>query len=256
MATLQYLSNRQINEAIRGAAEKSVPVTITVRLEEGWASYHSRLLGLDAGHLLLELPQLEQGQPLHDFQPAERAGVSFKLKHHKHVFTGTVAGTEVTCLDDGAELPILRVCSPTKMHRMQRRAFFRAEVPPNRVVRASFWLGGREAEPAGTSPDRPVWSGRVLNLSAGGFQMQIAGNGQTSLEAGENVGVRLIFGAGRETVYADAQFRHVETVGTEMRVGFQFIGLAQTAEGRQALQMIGSKAGEYQRDNAARQRGH
>lgn len=254
MATLQHLSNRQINEVIEMAAGRRVPVTITIRAEKGWASYRSRMLAIREGHIWLELPRDEPETCAHDFSPADKAGVSFKLKHHKHVFTGTVAGVDSGKTDDGCDVQILRVCSPTKMHRMQRRAFFRAEVPPNRIVRASFWPGGREAEPAGTTPERPVWSGRVANLSAGGLQVRCEDIDAEALEIGETVGIRISFGAGDETVYADAQFRHIDVIDDGALVGLQFVGLPQTPEGRQVLQFIGTKASEYQRELAAQQR--
>lgn len=247
MATLQELSIRQIDEAIQAAVDRQVPATITVRLDPGWETYHSHFVALDQGHICVELPRSPDGRPLHGFAPAEKAGVSFKLKHHKHTFTGTVAGLEARPMPDGQELPIIRICSPTRMHRMQRRAFTRAVVPEGRVVRASFWPGGREAEPSPPSPDRPLWSGRVINLSAGGFQLRMPHDAADQLQPGQIVGVRIWLGAGEEPVYADAQFRHRQAADGDVRLGFQFIGLAQTVDGRRALQAIGSKVGELQR---------
>ncbi len=249
MATLQHLSGRQIDDVIRAASERRVPVTITVRSGQSWASLRGRMIDVREGHVWLELP--ESDHRARRFEPADKAGVSFKLKHHKHIFTGTVARLDEAGGEQGEPVPVLRVCSPTRMHRMQRRAFQRVDVPANRVVRASFWLGGRDAEPAGPSPQQPVWSGRVTNVSAGGFQVATADAGPEVLRVGEAIGVRLSFGVGDRPVYADAQFRHAQTEddGTSY-IGFQFIGLAQTAEGRHAMQVIGSKAAQFQREAA------
>jgi c-di-GMP-binding flagellar brake protein YcgR len=137
------------------------------------------------------------------------------------------------------------------MHRMQRRAFLRVDVPHNRVVRVAFWLGGQDAEPTKSNPDRPVWFGRVTNLSAGGFQASCDDEGPKLLESGETVGVRISFGAADQTVRADAQFRHLIESAGKAHVGFQFVGLAQTSEGRRALQMIGSKAAQFHRETTA-----
>ena len=254
MATLQSVGNQQINEVLGAACQRRLPATLTVRTDCGWANYRSRLLATQGGHVWLEMPSAQPDQPPREFQPADKVGVSFKLKHHKHIFTGTVARTDWEVLDDGSRAQVLRVCSPTKMHRMQRRAFFRADVPPNRVVRVSFWMGGRDAEPAGTTPGRPVWSGRVANLSAGGFQVVTEDDVVGCLDVGETVGVRIIFGAGEETAYADAQFRHTDDVNGDLYLGFQFVGLAQTTEGRSTLQLIGNKASMYQRERPTVQR--
>ena len=246
MATLQELNHQQMNEAIRAGAERNVPATVTIRADESWRNLQSRLITLRDEHLLITMPRGDTGRWSHSFSPADKIGLSFKLKHHKHIFSATVAGT---AHDDGAEPsePMLSLCWPTRMHRLQRRVFLRVDVPENRIVRASFWLGGSEAEPAGTSPDRPVWSGRVSNLSAGGFQVFTDPEAARALEVGEPLGVRLVFGAGRDTVYADAQFRHVEHRGEQTLAGFQFLGLAHSSKGRQALQVITTKVSQFQK---------
>jgi len=178
--------------------------------------------------------------------PADKVGLSFKLKHHKHLATATVAGIADWPVGGGLTCRAIGVCLPNKMQRLQRRAYFRADVPANRVVRAAFWLGGREAEPQGTTLTLPVWSGRVTNLSAGGFQIVCGLESVAPLECGETVGVRIAFGAGDGTVYADAQFRHVCRENDEAVMGFQFLGLAQTNEGKDALRIISRKVSEYQ----------
>jgi len=134
------------------------------------------------------------------------------------------------------------------MQRLQRRAYIRAEVPANRIVRASFWLGSAEAEPTGPSPERPVWSGRITDLSAGGFRMSVAAETAVGTDLGDIVGVRIVFGAdGAETVYTDAQVRHIESQSDRAVIGFQFLGLAESAQGRIVLQMIAAKTTEFQK---------
>ena len=249
MTNLRDLPCHQINEAIGSALERKVPVAVTFQHDGAWWSVHSRVVHVEGAHLLLEFPRTQDGQAVPALQPADRAGVSFKLKHHKHIFTATVVGVEeAPDPNGGGSMRVLRVCSPTKMLRLQRRMFQRVDVPPNRIVRASFWLGGCSDEPSGTTPDRPVWSGRVVNLSAGGFQVATGDDVGPSLEVGDNVGVRIAFGAADETVYANAQFRHLEEVGGQRHLGFQFVGLAQSHEGRDALQLIGGKVAQYQRE--------
>ena len=244
MSELQELSVRQIDESLKLATEKQVPVTITLQQDGTWVNIPSRLLALTEKHMLVELPLPEAGVATHEFTPAERIGMSFKLKHYKHLVLVTVAGIVNSPLP-GAVTQAVALCLPTRMQRLQRRAFLRVDVPANRVVRASFWLGGRAAEPQGASA-MPVWTGRVTNLSAGGFQLVCPLDGAARLDIGENVGVRIAFGSGDGTVYADAQFRHLEENQQGVVMGFQFLGLAQTPEGREALRVISSKVAQYQ----------
>jgi len=246
MATLQELTNAQIDEAIRSAVDKQVPATATLRSASGWVNLHTRFLAAAGPHLLLTMPAGEGDAGPRSFALADKVGISFKLKHHKHVFTAVVVASE-TRTEGGETISALRVCNPSKMQRLQRRAFLRVDVPANRIVRGSFWLGGSEAEPAGTTVDRPVWQGRVTNISAGGFQLLTGAECLASLEIGEMVGVRLVFGAGQSAVYADAQYRHTEEREGQALLGFQFLGLPLTPQGRQTLEIISAKVAEFQR---------
>ena len=257
MATLQELTHQQINEAIEAGTQRTVPATVTIRAGKSWANLHSRMLALKDDHLLIAAPLPHEGQPVREFRPADKVGLSFKLKHHKHVFTATVASVDRVRVGDQDDAPVLTLCFPTRMHRLQRRAFLRVDVPPNRIVRASFWLGGCQAEPAGTSPQQPVWAGRVSNISAGGFQIVTQDQPLELLEIGEVIGVRLAFGAGEQTVYADALFRHIIEDDGDLLLGFQFLALAHSRQGRQALQVISTRVSEFQREanGAPRRRG-
>ncbi len=241
MSSIQELSNRQINEAVAEAVDRHVPVMVTVQKGRNWQILPARALALRDLHLLLELGGSRESAPW-EFTPAEKVGVSFKLKHHKHIFTATVIG-----LEQGKAGDVLVVCRPSRMQRLQRRAYIRAEVPANRIVRASFWLGGQASEPNGASPTTPVWSGRVVNLSAGGFQLHVDAAAADDVEVGDMVGVRILFGMGEQAVYGDAEIRHIESLGPKAMVGFRFLGLDQTHEGRKALQIIATKVAEYQR---------
>jgi hypothetical protein len=247
MAILQQLDNRQINEVLAAAVAKTVPLTLTRRQGEGWCSLHSRLLATQGEHLLVEMPTLLHGLSIEEITPAEKLGISFKLKHHKHLFTGTVVGVQRWALPGGEDIEALCICSPTKMQRLQRRAYQRVEVPAGRIVRAAFWLGGREAEPTGGNLERPVWSGRINNISAGGFQLITGIEAMDVIDAGDTMGVRVSFGTAEEAIFADAQLRHVEIAGEQVLLGFQFVGLGQTSEGRETLALISEKVAEMQR---------
>jgi len=245
MSFVNDLTNEQINEVIFLAAERQVPVTVTIRAGERWVNYRSRAIGMNDKHFLLQMPISDSLEYPAEFHRAQQLGLSFKLKHHKHIFAARVAEVNLPGLEAG--MTAIAVCLPTRMQRLQRRAYERVAVPPGRIVRASFWLGGCEAEPAGTTPEAPVWSGRVTNISAGGFMVNAADRPEDTLSVGDILGVRISFGADMETVYADVQFRHVEGEGDESQLGMQFLGLGQSEDRRIALSLIVTKVTEFQR---------
>ena len=246
MAGLQELDIRQIKEVVGEATARHIPTTITLRTEEHWTHLRSRLVDVGDERILIEMPIDENGTP-REFSPADRIGVTFKFKHHKYIFVATVGGAQPLALADGSGIQVLGLCWPTKMQRIQRRAFYRADVPAGSIVRASFWLGGRDAEPAGTTPDKPVFTGRVTNLSAGGLELHTSDPIPEALEVGYLFGLHVSFGTDGEPMFADAQLRRVARDEDHFVLGLQFVGLEQTSEGKKMLRFIASKVSEYQR---------
>ncbi len=242
MPTLKDLTIDEIAEALRGAADREVPVTLTVREDDRWVTCRTCLLSVGDTHLLLQMPVAAEGAPVHEFTPAEKAGMSFKLRHHKYICKVTIVGQARR-----QQEPVLQVCWPNWMQKMQRRAFQRADVPSGRLARAAFWSGTSADEPAGDSPERPVWTGIISNISAGGFQVETDASAAEALDTGEPMGVRLAFGTARKAIYADAQLRHVAPTDGRTMLGFQFVGLGQSGEGRRILQEISSTVTELHR---------
>ncbi len=246
MAKLQTLSNEQINEAVSAAVEKHVPATILVKRDNAWVSLHSRFLAVQGSHLLLAVPKMSGCDDQYTVTPAQKLGVCFKLKHHKHICTVTAVGPETYQLPDSGETQVVTVCWPTRISSLQRRAYQRVHVPEGKVVRASFWLGGIGDEPKCTD-EGLVWTGRVIDLSAGGFQLIANPDEVGDVLVGESVGVRVSFEAGTQAVYADALFRHKESDGDMVRLGFQFLALGQDRKSGCALETVAVKVAEFQR---------
>ncbi len=250
MAGFKESTGRQINEILSLAGKKQVPVTIIVRTEKSWLSFHSRILSVGMGHIWLRPPIGGDVDAAHEFIPSEEVGLTFKLKHHKYICGVKVIGMRALSDSQDGQVPALVVCYPSNIRMLQRRVFERVEVPPGRIVRASFWLGGKDAEPNGASPDSPIWCGQVTDISAGGFQVSAAKSAAASLDVGDLVGVRLVFGVGGHSVYTDAQFRHARDGQSceNVLLGFQFMGLDQTLKGRAALRLIVAKVNELRLD--------
>jgi c-di-GMP-binding flagellar brake protein YcgR len=250
MARLQELDLGQINDALQAAVEKVVPLTVTVRHEGRWVTLRSRFVAVRGNDLLIEMPHEFETETPWEFAPADRLSLSFKLKHYKHLASATVTGIEQMEMVEGLTVPVLCLCAPTKMQRAQRRAYLRADVPDGRIVRASFWLGGVEAEPDGSESDSPVWSGLVGNVSAGGVQIRAHVDVADAVDVGETVGMHVNFGPGQGSIRADAQFRHAEpTDGEDVLMGFQFLGLEASDEGKETLMQIARKVSELRSES-------
>ncbi len=245
---MRRLDIQEINQTITDAIKKHIPLNLSIHSDH-WTNLHSRFLDVRQERLIVELPSSQdEGSPC-KFVPAERIALSFKFKHYKYLGSTCVGGITQFSLEDGTSIPALSLCFPMHMQKLRRRSFTRVNVPEGRIVRASFWSGGKECEPAGPSSEAPVWSGSVKDLSAGGFKVHICADRMPALEVGQTVGVRIAFGPGEESIYTDAQFRYCSPRdGIErFAIGFQFVGLAHTEEGRTVLCTIARKMDEFSR---------
>jgi c-di-GMP-binding flagellar brake protein YcgR len=259
MPVLQELDGGQITSLLHEATARHVPLAVCACRDGRWLGLRSRFIAPKDNRILIEMPVDEKGACPYEFVPAEKIGISFKLKHHKHTCAATVGGVEQFELSDGTAVPVLSICWPAHMNRLQRRSYLRVDVPANRILRVSFWLGGRSAEPTGGSSEAPVWSGTAANISAGGVHVRCRPEAAAVLDVGDVVGMRLLFGLGGESIHTDAQFRRLEQTGGEVFLGFQFLGLGQTRQGVQALRVLSAKVAElqhaasreHQRDKAA-----
>lgn len=246
---MQDLDFQQIAEAIQDAVAKNIPLSLSVQ-NGGWTCLHTRFVAIQDEHILVEPPITPDGAP-YEFVPADKVALSFKLKHHKYLSHARVAGQARYTFDDGEPMPVLSLCYPPHMQRLQRRSFARVSVPAGKIVRVSFWPGGQEAEPTGPSDNTPLWSGIVQDISAGGMRALVHDDEPPAVEIGQTIGLHISFGPGESSICCDAQFRHCDQESGQPNptwsLGFQFVGLAATPEGMKTMRQIGKKMSEFSR---------
>lgn len=246
MSIVQHLSPRQIQECLDEAIRRQAPISLTCRTGTQWHNLHTKFLHSTPQALWLEYPTGAQ-DPVPEIAEGMELGLSFKLKHHKHILNTIVEAVGQFGLADAAEVRAIGVASPQRVQRVQRRAYHRVDVPRNRSVLATFWPGGLPAAAAGNATALN-WEGWVTNISAGGFQVRIGGRNAPDLDVGDLVGVCIDLGQEYEEVLADAKFRQQrrDERGVTYQ-GFQFVGLNETSQGREMLRRIAGVVCEFQR---------
>ncbi len=240
---MQELDIRQIDDAVNDAVDKSIPLTVTFE-SGGWVNLHSRFLAIEGENLLVEIP-IDRDGSARELAPAQKVDLSFKLKHHKYLTQARVAGYVHRTDKDNHETETLSLCLPLHMQRIQRRSYSRVTVPVGKVIRVSVWRGGKDCEPTG--PEGKVWSGTLGDFSAGGFRVIISADTGFDLNDGDSAGVRIAFDNGSESIYSDAEFRHCDHEGRTLSLGFQFVGLAHTMQGRETLRTIAQRMAQIMR---------
>ena len=247
MAIIERLGEPQIVEALGQVVDRATPVALSCRIGTRWLSCHTRILRLAGEKLWLEYPSSDH-ELIPEITVGLSIGLSFKIKHHKHVFSAAVEAMGQFQLVLGAQVRALCVPKPLVMQRIQRRAYHRVDVPRNRSVLATFWRGGLADPPGDSATSGLVWEGWVTNISAGGFQVRTASQGAPPLEVNDIVGVRIDLGQEYEAIQTEAQFRQSsrDERGVTL-LAFQFVGLNETVGGRETLHRLGRIVCEFQR---------
>lgn len=246
MPIVQRLGKNQMAECLAEAIARQTPVTLTCRQEGRWHTLRTRILSKDERGLWVAHPQC-QSPPGPQIREGMEVGLSFKLKHHKHILNAVVEAVGQFGLPDGQQVQALRTSVPQRMQRVQRRAYQRVQVPRNRSVLATFWHGGLAVLESGREPPL-TWEGWLTNISAGGFQVRLMTRGAPELEVGDLVGVRIDLGQDYEPLVCDAQFRQqvLDKGGVRLQ-GFQFLGLNESRRGQNVLRRIGRAVIQFQR---------
>ncbi|MCD6365360.1 MAG: PilZ domain-containing protein [Planctomycetes bacterium] len=248
MTSYRELGEIEVRDVLDAAAGRHIPIVVTQQVDQVWQNIRCRLVSAGDYEITMEILDVAEDDLVRVPNSGESIGISFKFGHHKHLFTATVLASFPRGPMDRQVADMLVVSYPRMVERVQRRAFTRVVIPPERVVRVAFWLGSRRHEPAGGDAKKPVWTARVVDLSAGGFQAKASADVAYGLEAGDSLGVRLTFGPDDVPIHADAQFRRALSVNDcdEVLLGFQFMALGHTAESRKALHMLSRHVQDYQ----------
>lgn len=245
MACLVQLPRNELETSLTAAADEAMPVVVSVRdpQSDGWVPCSSRLLAVCGEAILLELPRPYGSDRPREFVPGEEMCMTFRLGGDKLLCKSVVIRCGTERLSDGTEAPALRASRPESGHLLQRRAFSRVPVPEGEMLRAGFSIGSSEDT---SPPAAPVWTGRVIDLSASGMRVAVDPGAVSELEQGLPVYCCLAFGRAGRTIYSNAVLRHVDARERTAIVGLEFTTLTDTPEGQKSLRFICEKIQSYQ----------
>lgn len=236
-------------------ANQDTVVMLTMHADAQWLNFKSRFIGVEVknGLLLVQRPITDDGRDS-ALEQGHTVGVSFRKGHKKCVFSSVIAKTGQVTLDNGMVADCLWLSWPDQLQQMQRRLFYRAEVPAHTTVTARFWEGTLHEKAQSEPENGMVFEGKLVDISAGG--------GRVRVPCGDTYGIQtdtsyvLTFQDESEGSYLQLNtlLRHAQdepSLGT-VSYGFQFVGLEQDPRGRQTLNRLGRMVSKYQRVNLSR----
>lgn len=192
-----------------------------------------------------------------NIQINQPVGVSMKYDYGKFIFETSVVALEPSPDSSGGEMISLLV--PDRIEIVQRRSYFRVDVPSSLKVSVMLWHRrcaeetSQENQTADLNRRHPdcYWQGRLADISAGGVQVIIDSGQKPDFKKGQFVGLRFTPLPYETPLMFSAQIRNVLPTADKKCIclGLQIVGLEASPEGRQVLQRICSVAEHYYQIN-------
>jgi len=279
MSKVVMLHGAQSEEILRSCIEKKVPAIMSYLSKDKWHVAKVLLTDLrfpqdggPANRLTVEgFGWREKPRPI-NIQINQPVGISFKYEYGKFVFDTTVMALEPSptassCEDQSGgrgQGGRIVLAVPDRMEVVQRRSYFRVNVPESLNVNVTLWHrsqtgvmkpGSRDLHERRAMGDESpnYYQGKLIDISAGGVQVMVPhqdgamdgavscfGTQRPSFKKGQFIGLR----------FTPLPYEMPLTIATQIRnilpaedhksiyLGLQIVGLEASAEGRQVLSRI------------------
>lgn len=240
MSAAQAIIRHGPDQLLQEAITQRRFAVLTLSSTKGWRTIKCKFVSGSKGeqtlHAEIAAPDEQVGATY--LKPGTELGVTFRVGHKRCMFGAVLVSLETA----GSGLTAV-LKWPDRIQHVRRRVFERVQVPGGNVVAVRFW---QEDEPGDTDSVRIVRHGQLEDLSAGGMRVRVANPDDVELGAV----YRCAFApkAGKPSLLIDARMRHREAVEHgRASIGFQFIGLEVTTEGRRTFERLARVVSQFHR---------
>lgn len=249
MGSVFTLDSEQSMEMLNCAIGQRIPAIMSYMSKNKW--HVAKVVMVKQSDRSIHLETMHQGrrqQPL-NIQIGQPVGVSFKHAYAKFVYDTAIQAL-MPCTDPSKGGTIV-VARPDKIEAIQRRSYFRVNVPRNMKVNVVIWHRSGRRMPTTETPK--CYSGQLMDLSAGGAQIAIplvkgeAGQEKLDFHQGQFIGIRFTPLPYEMPLIINAQIRTILPTADENAVciGLQLVGLEASQEGRETLTRIAQVVETY-----------
>jgi hypothetical protein len=282
------LSRAEPREILRTVIEKKNPAVLSYLSRGKWHVAKVLLTNLGVNSLDIRLsprktgyPPLKAGgqkahematpkPPLINIQVNQPVGISLKYGYGKFIFETTVVAIQPSTEPTSGGTIALMV--PELIELVQRRSYFRVDVPSSLKVNVMLWHrrytdempetlapsgveAGQQVETQTSDsrrmPQECYWQGRLTDISAGGVQIVVDTGQKPDFKKGQFIGLRFTPMPYEMPLMFDAQIRNILPTAGEKSIclGLRIVGLEASPEGRQVLQRLCNVAEHYYQIN-------
>ena len=202
---------------------------------------------LGANILEMDVLPRKDPQPI-NIHANQEVSISLKYGYGKFAFESKVIDLKASLDPESGGLIVVNV--PMRLELVQRRSYFRVNVPESMKVGAKIWYGNAEAG-AEKRNSAHYWEGNLVDLSAGGCQVALDSEQKQHFRAGQFVVIEFTPIPYEAPFVLDAQIRNVVSTANQCHIciGLQMIGLESNPDSRETLQRLCDVVEKYYQIN-------
>ena len=271
------LRGAEPREILETAIQEKVPAIMTYLSRGKWHVTKVLLTNLGASRLSAQIWPKEKPHPI-NININQPVGISLKYGYGKFVFDTKVVDLKLSnpalsneknpahCESKTGKQRqsgqiVLSV--PARIEIVQRRSYFRVDVPRALKVNVLLWHRGLNRLPEPEVWDRDeqkddndrktqdYYKARLRDISAGGAQIVIDASQKPDFRKGQFIGLTFTPRPYERPLILDAQIRNILPTadGNNICLGLQIVGLEASPEGRQVLQRLCNVVEHYYQIN-------
>ena len=240
------------------AIDMKVPAIMSYLSRDKWHVAKVLLTNLDGDRLHVESTISRRQRPI-NIRVEQPVGISFKHGYGKFVFDTTVKALEPSSDPETRRQRggTIVLAFPDKIEVIQRRSYFRVNVPESLNVKVLLWH--RSGKRRGKDPKHDTaveihncCQGKLMDISAGGAQVIVPNQndaGKANFKKGQFISMRFTPLPYETPLVLSAQIRNVLPTADDQNasLGLQIVGLEASSEGREVLtRLIGIVEQYYQ----------
>ena len=243
---------------LQTVVDMKVPAIMSYLSKDKWHVAKVLLTKIDGDRLSVESTISRKQRPI-NIRVDQPVGISFKHGYGKFVFDTSVKGLEPSISPEANRQSggTIVLALPDKIEVIQRRSYFRVNVPESLNVKVLLWhRTGKRRE---INPKHDIaremndcCQGRLMDISAGGAQVivpNLVDVGKAKFKRGQFISMRFTPLPYETPLIFSAQIRNVLPTTDEKHssLGLQIVGLEASSEGREVLaRLIGVVDKYYQ----------
>ena len=279
MNEMVTLREDQTEKILQTVIAEQIPAIMSYSSKGKWHVAKVLLTNIDGEQLDIQSTHSAKKQHPINIQIDQPVGISFKHEYGKFVFDTIVMGLEQSADPNSNSGGKIVLKAPEKIEVVQRRSYFRVEVPESLKVKVLLWHRSAKRDARGQAQTRGeqinnCFQGRLIDISAGGAQIEVpyqnevnpiasgennpeneqcenSNDNKINFKKGQFIGLRFTPLPYETPLTLSAQIRNVLPTadGQGVSIGLQIVGLEASPEGHQVLTRLIYVVGRYYQIN-------